>query len=340
MKGLKKFKNKIRNNLNINSATLNKEKHNREIRFSRNKVKRATTLLLFSLIFLSLLFNVIFFSKYQTIRNTVKAGESQIEEKLVKLDERENKGFSDSVIAFTEDFLLIYYNIPAETEAREERLETIKHYFVSGFDVSNLEAIDDFNGERKLTGARYIETEQLDHNKMNIYFNVDYEITENKPVEGEKDEKEKSTNMTDSVEIVVPVATDGNGYAVIGNPSLTNRDLVASIQAEHSEIEGEDVSTTEKERISTFLMEFFTSYGMSDEKLPFMANTERGLRGKILSNLAIQDVAIHENGEYQMIVDVVYQNEETSFNGIYTYYLVVSNEKNNYFVEEIKQGGF
>ena len=341
MKGFKKFDKKSQNNSNSRSAKPVKEKLNREIRFSRSKVKKAATLLLFSVVFLSLLFNVIFLSKYQTIRNTVKAGESQIEEKIVQLDEREDTGFSDSVVAFTDDFLKIYYNIPAETKLREKRLENMKRYFVRGFDVTSLETIDDFNGERKLIGARYIETDYLESNKMNVHFNVDYEITETKLAEKEeKGKKSKPITVKDSVEIVVPVVTDGKGYAVIENPSLMNRDLTATIKAEQNKMEGEDVSTTEKENLNVFLTEFFTSYGMSDEKLPFMANLQRGLHGKILSNLAIQDVAMNENGDYQMIVDVVYQNKETSFNGMYTYYLVASKEKNNYFVEEIKQGGF
>jgi len=341
LKGFKKFNRKSQNNSNSSSVKPIKENLNREIRFSRSKVRRAATLLLFSIIFLSLLFNVIFFSKYQTIRNTVKAGESQIEEKLVQLDEREDTGFSDSVVAFTEDFLKMYYNIPAETESREKRLENMKRYFVRGFDVTSLESIDDFNGERKLIGSRYIETEYLESNKVNVHFNVDYEITETKLAEKEgKEEEAEPITVQDSVEIVVPVVTDGNGYAVIENPSLMNRDLTAPIQAEKNEMDGEDISTTEKENLNVFLTEFFTSYGMSDEKLPFMANIQRGLHGKILSNVAIQDVSMNEKGDYQMIVDVVYQNEETSFNGMYTYYLVASKEKNNYFVEEIKQGGF
>ncbi|WP_160807683.1 conjugal transfer protein [Virgibacillus salexigens] len=359
MKGLKNFFNKKSRNVSSKkNVKPKKEKLTREIAFSREKVRKIISLTVFSIICLSLLFNIIFFSKYQSIKNSVQASESHIEDELNQVEEGD-VGYSDSVIPFTEDFLTAYYNIPRENEKRDQRLETLNNYFVSGFDTTTLETIEDFKGDRKINSLRYIETEQLGNNKMNVHFDVSYEITEieiveeevEKEVKDDKDkdkkkkvtevvEKEKPKTIKDSVEIVVPVVTNGQGYAVADNPSLTSRDLTANIKDQNDSIEGEDVSTTERENIKSFLNEFFTSYGTSDEKLPFMANVEKGLTGKILSSATIQDVAVNNEGDYQIIADVVYQNEETSFNSTYTYYLIASKEKNSYFIDEIKQGGF
>ncbi len=303
-----------------------KENLSREIRFSRDRVRKAVSWFIFLLIFASLFFNVIFFSKYQTIRNNVQASEDRIDEKLYKVEERE-VGFSDAVESFGEDFLEVYYNVPAEKESREKRLDTLRNYFVSGFKIEDLESLEDFKGSRSLTDLRYLETKQIDTNKANLVFEVSYEI------------KDKDT-VSDSVQIVIPVVSDGKGFAVYEKPSLTSRDFTSDITLDDTSLEGDDVSSTEKEQLDTFLHEFFTSYGVSDEKLPFMANLERGLKRKVLSSAVIRDSAINEEGVYQLVVDVLYQNEETTFNSMYTYYLEATKDKNNYFIENIKQGGF
>lgn len=303
------------------------------------------------LIGLSVFFNFVFFSKYQNISNTVSAGEERIDSKLLEVDETD-WNLSDAVVPFTEDFLRAYYNVPRDKEEREKRQQNLSKYFVNGFDVSRLEVLEDFDGVRNLKSMRFVEIDYSDRQNMNVHFYVTYEVTEYETVEkevtkGKGDEKKKETvkeeeanTVSDSVEIVVPIVTDGEGYAVKENPSLTNRELTANISIDETQLEGDEVSSTEKEQLEVFLSEFFTSYGVGDEKLPFMAAVENGLKGKIFDSLVIRDSKQQDNGEYQVIVDVVYQNEETSFNSMFTYYLTISKEKNNYFVDEILQGGF
>ncbi|WP_424475706.1 conjugal transfer protein [Oceanobacillus kimchii] len=327
------------------------KRETREIRFSRAKVTKYVSLLVFLLIGLSVLFNFIFFSKYQNISNTVAAGEDRIDSKLLEVDETDWH-LSDSIVPFTEDFLKDYYNVPRGVEEREERQAKLNQYFVKGFDTSRLEMLDEFDGERNIKSLRYIDTDYTDRFNMNVHFVASYEITEyivtekevtkgkGKKKKTETVKEEEENTISDTVEIVVPVVTDGEGYAVKGNPSLVERNLTADIAAEEIQLEGEEVSSTEKEQLEEFLGEFFTSYGVSDEKLPFMASIEKGLDKMLFHSLAIQNSKIQEDGDYKIIVDVVYQNEETSFNSRFTYYLTLSKEKNNYFINEIKQGGF
>lgn len=336
-----------------------KVKTSREIQFSRKKVTRSVTLLVFLVICLSLVFNVIFFSKYQTIRNTVKAGENKIEKQLNQVKKTGILN-SNSVVTFTENFLKEYYNIPDKKEERDQRLEDLAAFFVNGFDTSTLETIEEFNGSRTLKNVRYVETKRIDKNNANVHFLVNYDITEieviEKEIEVKKKEKdkngeekevtekktvqeEKPTTINDSVEVVVPVITNGDGFAVTGSPSLISRNFKANIKQEENTIEGQEVASSEREQLKGFLTDFFTSYGVSDEKLPFMAKVERGLEGKIFSNIGIEK-AYEDDGVYKIIVDVNYQNKETSFTSLYTYYLVASKNKNKYFIEEIKQGGF
>lgn len=334
---------------------LTKSKQTREIRFSKRKIRNVVTWSVFLVVFSSLFFNVIFFNKYQTIRNNVQASEDRVEEKLYEVEEKED-GFSDAIVTFGEDFLGVYYNVPAEQEEREKRLGALSNYFVNGFKTSELEVLEDFKGERVLNDIRYLETEYVGSNKVNLVYEVSYTINEIKIVEKEVEKKvkdgddEKTVTETieeeeehpvkDAVQVVVPVITDGEGFAVYEKPSLTSRDFISDISIDETPLEGEDISTTDRDQLNDFLHDFFTSYGLSDEKLPYMADVEQGLQGKILSDLVIKQSNVTDEGIYQLIVDVVYQNEETTFNGMYTYYLEATKDKNSYFIENIKQGGF
>lgn len=356
MNGLKVFKPFKKRN-----KKPKQNKTNRDIRFSKGKIRRNVSLLIFTVIFLSLAFNLIFFTKYQTIRNTVKAKEQAIDQQLNKvIDEEEDIYNSHSVVVFTQDFLRTYYNIPRDQEERNKRSDELTQYFVSGFPVSRLESLDDFTGERKATQMQFVEMNRVDDKKVNMHFLVNYDITEfhieveeveeEKEVE-DKDGKKKKKKVTttvetevsrvthDFVEMVVPIITDGSGFAVTHNPNIINRDLKAVIQLKQEDVKGEEVSSTESKQITDFLADFFTSYGLSDEKLPFMANVEKGLTDKVYANMGIRQLK-SDGDVYHIIADVEYQNKETSFNSLYTYYLVATKDRTTYYIEDIKQGGF
>lgn len=348
MKKLSQMKANFKKNKKKNPSNNSTD---REIRFSRTKVRKVLTITIFGVIFLSLFFNLIFFMKYQTIRNNVEASENKIDDQLHEVENRK-EGFTDSVVSFGQDFLNEYYNVPESPEDREKRLDDLNTYYVNGFKTSDLERLEEFKGSRSLTDARYMETEYMGDNKANLIFEVRYKIKEIEMVEkevtkkdGDKEKKEtvkeeETNEVKETEQIVVPVVTDGEGYAVTGKPSLVNRRYVSDITLDDQPLEGDDLTSTENKQLKESLTEFFTSYGVSDDKLPFMANVEQGLKGQIFNDLTIKNVAKQENGNYQIIADVIYQNEETSFTSVYTYYLVGSKENDKYFIESIKQGGF
>lgn len=329
-------------------------KDKRQIPFSRRKATKTASILFFSVIFLSLLFNVIFFSKYDSIRDSVKAQENSIQDQLKQVKNSDSLN-SHSVVVFTGEFLQNYINIPKEENRRKDRIEELTTYFVNGYDIKRLGEIEEFKGSRKLKELEYVQTERVSKNEAKIHFYVTYDITEitvreekvkttqevkekgkkvKKPVE-KIVKKETPKTISNSVEIVVPVTTDGEGYAVYQNPNLIERDLKSNIQAEDKELEGEQVTATEQRQIEQHLKEFFTSYGVSDEKLPYMAEVERGLQNQIFKSLIIRQ-AVNEDGIFKVLVDVQYQNKETSLNGLYTYELELTSENNKYFIESIQ----
>jgi Conjugative transposon protein TcpC len=298
----------------------------RQLAFSRKKATKVASILFFSVMFLSLLFNVIFFTKYQTIRNSVKASEENVQDQLKQV-ENVNLLYSDSINVFTENFLKSYFTVPKEEKERQNRLEELSTFFVSGFDLNRVSTTKDFKGERRLTEIQYIDTKHLSNKEAKVTFHVNYEIIEHQKV----DEKEIPKTMKYETDIVVPVTTDGKGFAVYQNPNMVQEDLKTTMSYEAKDAEGEPVTSNETKLLETFLTDFYTSYGVSDEKLPFMANVSNGLKNQTLQSVHIRK-AVKDGPQYTVLADVTYQNSETSMTDLYSYELKLEKENNKFFI--------
>jgi Conjugative transposon protein TcpC len=308
------------------SKKSNTPKTNRRIPFSRKKATQTASILFFSVMFLSLLFNVIFFAKYQTIRNSVKASEDHVQNRLKKV-ENENLLYSDSVALFTEDFLKKYLNVPLDEKERQSRLEELSTFFVSEFDLKRLPDIKDFKGERKVTNLQYVDTKHVNNKEAKVHFKAEYEIRQQ--------QKEKPQTLKYQTDIIVPVTSNGKGFAVYQNPNLVREDLKTTMSYEKPSPDGEPVTSTETKGIDSFLNDFFTSYGVSDEKLPFMAKVENGLQNQVLESVTIRE-AVKQGSIYKVVADVNYQSRESSISDLYTYDLEIEKENNKFFITTIE----
>jgi Conjugative transposon protein TcpC len=305
-------------------------KNKRQLAFSRKKATKVASLLFFSVMFLSLLFNVIFFTKYQTIRNSVKASEENVQDQLKQV-ENVNLLYSDSINVFTENFLKSYFTVPKEEKERQNRLEELSTYFVSGFDLNRVSTTKDFKGERRLTDIQYIDTKHLSNKEAKVTFHINYEIIEQQKV----DEKDIPKTMKYETDIVVPVTTDGKGFAVYQNPNMVQEDLKTTMSYEANVAEGEPVTSNETKLLESFLTDFYTSYGVSDEKLPFMANVTNGLKNQTLQSVHIRE-AVKDDSQYTVLADVTYQNSETSMTDLYSYELKLEKENNKFFITHLE----
>jgi hypothetical protein len=301
-------------------------KNNRRIPFSRKKATKTASILFFSVMFLSLLFNIIFFAKYQTIRNSVKASEDHVQNRLKKVDS-ENLLYSDSIAVFTEDFLKKYLTVPQDEKARQSRIEDLSPYFVSDFDLKRLPDIKDFKGERKVTNLQYVDTKHVNNKEAKVHFTAEYEI--------HQQQKENPQTLKYQTDIIVPITSDGKGFAVYQNPNLVQQDLKTTMSYEKPSPDGDPVTSTETKGIEAFLNDFFTSYGLSDEKLPFMAKVETGLQNQVLQNVTIRE-AVKKGSIYKVVADVNYQSRESSISDLYTYELEIEKENNKYFITTIE----
>jgi hypothetical protein len=337
---------------NSKSESLGKaSKLKREIAFSKRKTRKIASYLVFGVMAVSLLFNVIHFSKVQTIRNTVQASYKEIEQQMQGI-EKGSLIESPKLFVFSRDFVHDYMNVPAEEAEREERADLLKSYFVSGFDIGRLEDISDFIGTRQVKSVDLLDVKPTNQHEANVHYLVSYQITERVEVENEvvtkeEDEDGEKIEVTEivteeeeqlndyNVEMIIPVVTDGEGFAVTRHPSLTSSDIKSVIKYEPSMLEGEDLSSHEREALEPFLRDFLTSFGQSDEKLAFMANVNRGLIDKVYEDHTV--IAETRNDDmYHIRLHVTYRDEQTSLLSSYYYELTISEENGRLFVQTIQ----
>ncbi len=337
-------------NSNKPSKVKQEKNSNRQVAFSKKKTRKIASFLVFGVMTISLLFNVIHFSKVQTIRNMVQASYEEIDEQ-VKGIEVGSLIDSQKLVVYTDDFVQEYINLPKGQEEREERIDKLRSYFIAGFDVSNLENTSEFVGSRSIDRIRFLDVNRTDSHEAKVHYLVSYKVTEIEEIETEKVKKEKDedgqtkevkeTDIVEEekvteydVELIVPVVTDGEGFAVTNHPSLISSDIKADIQYKQSPLEGEDTTAREREALTPFLNDFFTAYGLSDEKLAFMADVDQGLTNKVYEELNITD-SVRNDNEYILRVQVTFRDRETSLLSVYSYELLISEQNRRFFVQDI-----
>lgn len=331
------------------SSIKKEKKPKRELSFSKKKTQKIASILVFGVMGISLFFNVIHFTKVQSIRNTVQASYNEIDEQM-KGVETGSLIESQRLVVYGDEFVRKYINLPGEEEGREQRTDDLKGYFVAGFDVNNLEDTSEFIGSRTAKSINFLDFERTSSHEAVVYYRVAYDITQVKEVEKEvkrtegkgKEKKEVIEKVKENedhvtshqVEMAVPVITDGEGFAVTNNPSLTSSKVKASIQHEVTELAGEDATSKEIEAIHPFLTDFFTSFGVSDEKLAFMGDLNRGLTNKVYEEHKISE-AVKNNDIYTVRVNVTYREQETALSNRYFYELTIHEENGRLFVQSI-----
>lgn len=331
------------------------ETSQRSVSFSKTKTRRLAAFIVFSVIALSLIFNVIHFSNMKSVRDNVSDAEARIDDEL-NSSQSNNMIESEATTIFAKDFLNAYYNVPRDSEERSKRTEELEGYFVQNFDTNDLENLDSFDGSRELTSVDVIEVEKENQDRADIHLRANYTITtytekeessgDDSEDESEEDsegsseddsdqevQEEKNTKQN-SAEIVVPVVTNGEGFSIAKAPSMTDRNMQQSMQYEEKSLNGDSVAGSEENAIENFLNEFFDAYGQSKETLEFLSD-ENGLNNMILQSVEIQDVVQKDNGSYQVRATVDYEDEGTGVVSTFKYELNLTQENGELFVETI-----
>lgn len=145
----------------------------REIKISKIRIQKIVSWTIILLIITSLVFNVIFFSKYNSISQSVAGQQEEISAELDRVSDNEIYS-SDKSIYYAQNFLDDYMNIPFDSDDRSQLFSELSEYFYNGFEMNDLMNINDFNGIRQLRNADYIERTVDENRVINLLFEVDY----------------------------------------------------------------------------------------------------------------------------------------------------------------------
>lgn len=258
----------------------------RSVPFSREKVRRAISYFIFFLILVSIFFNILFFSKYQHIRNMVANTEKNVHQTLQQR-EKPNLLESNAPIIFAQHFLETYLNIAKDPAQRENREKELKTYFIQNFDPE-FDQLKDFKGERTVKDITFLERKQTSSQLAELHFLIEYEIT-SPTIEKQKATAESEPVMKDVEvpksfqrvnEVIVPITTDGKGFAVTDHPVILSvRDMASSIDYKpEGENPGNPIGTQEREALEGFLSEYFKAFTENNvNQLSYMTANPRGL---------------------------------------------------------------
>lgn len=285
------------------------QKKVRTIPYSREKVKRITSYLIFSLIIISIFFNIAFFNKYQYIRSVAAKSEKNINDSLQE-KKKSTLLTENAAITFAQNFLNNYINIPRDPQQREQRTKDIKNLFIKDL-AKDIDNTKEFKGERKIKSATLIEKRDINSKLADFHFLVNYEVeaitTEKQKVKEGEVEVEKDVEVPKKLqrtnEVVIRLATDGKGFAVANLPQfLTKRDLNTQIENEEKKpYNAENLAMGENKKLESFLKDYFEAFAENNVKqLSYMTFNPRGLENYKFISL--------NSGEYHKIDNTYYAN--------------------------------
>lgn len=351
-----------------------KIKGDRNIKLSKTMTQKIVSWTLLILIIASVFFNIVFFSKYNSISSNISAQQQQINEELNKVED--NKIYeSDRVVFYGKEFLRDFINISESEEDRADDIQNLKKYFHNEFEINELYNVNDFNGSRHLTDIEYVER-SIDKNKIiDLTFEVDYTVTSTteltdeekaqlkasikKEVEDNDDVKKKDVDnevekryanqvkpSSESYEhttlITIPITAVEDSYILADKPREVSTELYASAsedEVNQRTYQGEELSQNQISDLDTTLNDFFVAYGKDDENIRLISNFESGIGQKELSQFNVREAYSFEENEQSKViavVDVNYQDEKTNLVSAHTYNVTLQYFDGRYIVDDIQ----
>lgn len=351
-----------------------KIKGDRNLKLSKTMTQKIVSWTLLILIIASVFFNIVFFSKYNSISSNISAQQQQINEELNKVED--NKIYeSDRVVFYGKEFLRDFINISESEEDRADDIQNLKKYFHNEFEINELYNVNDFNGSRHLTDIEYVER-SIDKNKIiDLTFEVDYTVTSTteltdeekaqlkasikKEVEDNDDVKKKDVDnevekryanqvkpSSESYEhttlITIPITAVEDSYILADKPREVSTELYASAsedEVNQRTYQGEELSQNQISDLDTTLNDFFVAYGKDDENIRLISNFESGIGQKELSQFNVREAYSFEENEQSKViavVDVNYQDEKTNLVSAHTYNVTLQYFDGRYIVDDIQ----
>lgn len=326
----------------------------KDVQASRKRKKRVIAFSLLFLLLVSLVYNVAFAQRYKAIQRQVNASEQKVSNALIE----KQKGdllLQNVAVIYTKRFLEQYVNIPKEEAGREKRLKGLSQYFVKGYDLGKLEDLEGFKGYRKLHDVEYLRTERISNKVAKVHFNVQYDVVsiqtteqtvkkkvkdpktkKDKEVE-EKVQKEQEVKNPYSMEMSVPITTDGKVFAVVENPNLIKSSFVGSIDFEEEQASlRDDITDAQEQDITSFTEQFLEAYATNDESLQLISNVDEGLGNQEFMDIVSLTAKKLDGSQYEVKVMSTFKDKGSELQNVYGFTLVLNQANDKYTVESIK----
>ena len=245
---------------------------------------------------------------------------------------------------FLSSFVREYINVPNESVALEERAKNLKEYMVFNEtfndDRNPLYNLEGVSGTRTLETFNLFNMEDKDDEslyqykvtfKSQVEREVEKEVKKGKKKEIETEEEEKTLLLN------IPIIYENGLFSVSAVPYFTEvPSLAGNIEYDEKEtIELEEYKGNEEENIAVFLNTFFEKYSTeSIEEMAYLMEEPQTLNGSFLFE-EISDLTIYEDGDnYKVILEVMFRDELTNIQQVNQVEMAISNNGNNFYVEE------
>ncbi|OLR25069.1 conjugal transfer protein [Bacillus cereus] len=254
---------------------------------------------------------------------------------------------SPKVEIYANTFIDTYMNVPKEN--REKRQEELSKWYAKGLKVDE---IKNFTGYRKLKHKTLYDV-QSQKGYMVLQYKVVYEnVTIEKGEEPQPQtdptqpppppkavEKEKKTEHT--VLLNIPISAKEGKYAVVENPYMTSAEQLQSnkIDTIQNPMNKKDQAPlAEKEKIESWLKEFFVKYADSKvEDMTYMMEEPKALNG-VKTFVTIQDIKVYKTNEkntWTVKTTVVFKEKEIDLENKEVYTMKLQLKEGKYFIEKM-----
>jgi len=327
----------------------------------RLKSSRFNGRMVFSIGFWLILFGIIFLS-FQSWTRTgflnekVNGYQKEASTQIASLNEI---GFANSPAGetYAREFVETYINIPSEEKQREERNKKLQSFLAEGLKVGKLENLSEFQGKRVLKSVSLYDVKNVKENSASYVFHIDYELfnvvekkeqveVKKKNEEGKEEvvKEEKVTMGDESLGrkeqmIVVSLGTDGHLFNVIEQPYYHALPSETRLVAVQDQTDQAKKNVQVEDELKQFATQFFTSYTTNTlEEMSYLMENPESLKD-LYEYRGVEDFIVYEgekDGQYIVKSLVLLEEVNTGLQTKHPYTLIVSQENNKFYVQELK----
>lgn len=221
----------------------------------------------------------------------------------------------------------------------------------------NTQNLSEFQGKRVLKSANLYDVKNVKDDSASYVFHIDYELfnvvekkeqveVKEKNEEGKEEvaKEEKVTMVDESLGrkeqmIVVSLGTDGHSFNVIEQPYYQALPSETRLTAVQDQTDQARKNVQVEDELKQFATQFFTSYTTNTiEEMSYLMESPESLKD-LYEYKGLEDFIVYDggkDGQYMVKTLVLLQEVNTGLQTKHPYTLVVSQENNKFYVQELK----